>query len=438
MAIRKMPSRIKVRRGTYQQWYNANPTLEDGEITFVTTGQDAGKFKVGDGSKKWRQLAYTASRFPEEAVQLVDQIASSTLPENGDIKQLFQAIRNYLKWETQTRQTSDSQLQHNINQEGQLREGQDTIIVEALSEEAVNRANGDEAVRFWAKSYTDAAQLATQTWLPAVNLLTSLDEIVGLSPSINYLCRVVADTDPANNGVYQAIAGWDEAPIWTFFSDNADWIDEIELAGAIDEHNQDEDAHQDIRNQIALISGDGLAEMLENMAALLNTKAPLASPALTGTPTAPTAAQSVNNTQIATTAYVRSAVSSVAGFVASEPVGTLYMSTSSTGPATHRGGTWTQWGKGKFLVGKADSGTFNKTPETSGATGGAETHTLTVSEMPSHTHQIYSYASYSVPGGVVGINGISGNVESGAKGGGAAHNNLPPYEVVYIFKKTVL
>ncbi|CAD5451894.1 phage tail protein [Escherichia coli] len=42
-------------------------------------------------------------------------------------------------------------------------------------------------------------------------------------------------------------------------------------------------------------------------------KAPLSSPALTGTPTAPTAAQSVNNTQIATTAFVKSAIAEMVG-----------------------------------------------------------------------------------------------------------------------------
>ncbi|MDJ5729168.1 phage tail protein [Salmonella enterica] len=42
-------------------------------------------------------------------------------------------------------------------------------------------------------------------------------------------------------------------------------------------------------------------------------KAPLSSPALTGTPTAPTAAQSVNNTQIATTAFVKSAIATMVG-----------------------------------------------------------------------------------------------------------------------------
>ncbi|MED0554978.1 phage tail protein, partial [Escherichia coli] len=47
--------------------------------------------------------------------------------------------------------------------------------------------------------------------------------------------------------------------------------------------------------------------------ALNDTKAPLKSPALTGTPTAPTAAQGTNNTQIATTAYVRAAISALVG-----------------------------------------------------------------------------------------------------------------------------
>jgi hypothetical protein len=48
--------------------------------------------------------------------------------------------------------------------------------------------------------------------------------------------------------------------------------------------------------------------IVNNIANLFATRAPLASPALTGTPTTPTAAQTVNNTQIASTAYVKTAV----------------------------------------------------------------------------------------------------------------------------------
>ncbi|ENK6141121.1 tail fiber protein [Salmonella enterica subsp. enterica serovar Berta] len=78
----------------------------------------------------------------------------------------------------------------------------------------------------------------------------------------------------------------------------------------------------------ALINGaPGTLDTLKEIAAAINNdpnfsttinnalalKAPLASPALTGVPTAPTAAQGTNNTQIATTAYVRAAISALVG-----------------------------------------------------------------------------------------------------------------------------
>ncbi|HFI7496186.1 phage tail protein [Escherichia coli] len=63
----------------------------------------------------------------------------------------------------------------------------------------------------------------------------------------------------------------------------------------------------------AIYNDPNFSTTINNALAL---KAPLSSPALTGTPTAPTAAQSVNNTQIATTAFVKSAI---AGMVGSAP-----------------------------------------------------------------------------------------------------------------------
>lgn len=79
---------------------------------------------------------------------------------------------------------------------------------------------------------------------------------------------------------------------------------------------------------IALVNGaPATLDTLKEIAAAINNdpnfsttinnalalKAPLASPALTGTPTAPTAAQTVNNTQIATTAFVKSALAALVG-----------------------------------------------------------------------------------------------------------------------------
>lgn len=60
------------------------------------------------------------------------------------------------------------------------------------------------------------------------------------------------------------------------------------------------------------------------------------------------------------------------------PVGSIYLSVSSTSPATLFGGTWVQL-KDRFLIGAGNSYSVN-------ATGGATTHTLTTAEMPSHTH----------------------------------------------------
>ena len=102
--------------------------------------------------------------------------------------------------------------------------------------------------------------------------------------------------------------------------------------------------------------------------------ATLPSPTLTGTPIAPTAAAGTNTTQIATTAFVTS------GLQAAYPVGSIYMSTVSTNPATLFGfGTWVAYGQGRMPI-SAD-GTY-----TAGSTGGAATTTISTANLPSHTH----------------------------------------------------
>lgn len=123
------------------------------------------------------------------------------------------------------------------------------------------------------------------------------------------------------------------------------------------------------------------------------------------------------------------------------PVGSIYTSTVSTDPGELFGGTWEQI-KDVFLLAAGD--TYD-----AGATGGEATHTLTVYEMPSHRHDWNGYsglasvtdtATYKIP-----INGTSSwlgqSFASSAKGpqsagGGTAHNNMPPYLVVYAWKRT--
>ena len=68
-----------------------------------------------------------------------------------------------------------------------------------------------------------------------------------------------------------------------------------------------------VRGLISTLSGtvSTLNETVSSVQSELNKKAPLASPKLTGTPTAPTASSGTNNTQIATTAFVKTALSGI-------------------------------------------------------------------------------------------------------------------------------
>ena len=151
------------------------------------------------------------------------------------------------------------------------------------------------------------------------------------------------------------------------------------------------------------------------------------------------------------------------------PVGSIYMSVNSTSPATLFGGTWEQL-QNRFLLGAGSS-------YSNGSTGGASTVSLNVNQMPSHQHWVEGTTSHA------SLTGVLGNVFSGATdnksgivtqkniasyrqysqssdqtnnwadwvidashshtfgaltnfiGGSQAHENMPPYLVVYMWKR---
>lgn len=138
------------------------------------------------------------------------------------------------------------------------------------------------------------------------------------------------------------------------------------------------------------------------------------------------------------------------------PVGSIYMSTNSTSPATLFGkGTWERI-QDTFLLAAGSS-------YSAGSTGGEVTHTLTTDEMPAHAHtpsnSAYEFGTYQ--GGLNNSNiarkavyeNSSGQLRVIAQdnnkydqlnthgststvGAGAAHNNMPPYLTVYMWKRT--
>ena len=96
-------------------------------------------------------------------------------------------------------------------------------------------------------------------------------------------------------------------------------------------------------NELAAALNDD-ANFATTVTTSLGLKAPLASPALTGTPTAPTASANTNNTQIATTAYVDSAVGGASGTYTNASVDThLNTSTASTNEVLSWNGSDYDW-----------------------------------------------------------------------------------------------
>lgn len=115
------------------------------------------------------------------------------------------------------------------------------------------------------------------------------------------------------------------------------------------------------------------------------------------------------------------------------PVGSIYMSTINANPATLFGGTWEQL-EDRFLLGAGQT-------YAAGATGGESEHSLTINEMPEHNHTVPGYLSFQQGTGngfpLFGANG-SATYNTGSSGAGQPHNNMPPYIVVYMWKRLTL
>lgn len=192
---------------------------------------------------------------------------------------------------------------------------------------------------------------------------------------------------------------------------------------------------------LKLIKGTEINTEFNNIQIAIATKADLASPAFSGNPTATTQTFGNSSSRLATTAFVQTA------FQALYPVGTIYTSVVSTNPNTLFGfGTWVAFGTGKTLVG-IDTGdtSFDTVEETGGSKDAivvAHTHTIT---DPGHTHSVNSAGEAAgggrfVSGGDVGTPLTTLSKTTGitidSAGTTGINANLPPYIVVYFWKRT--
>lgn len=124
---------------------------------------------------------------------------------------------------------------------------------------------------------------------------------------------------------------------------------------------------------------------------------------------------------------------------AENPVGHIRMETTNVNPATYLGfGTWELWGSGRVPVGVDTTQTEFSTVE---KTGGEKEHTLTIDEMPKHSHAPQNNSAVMASSGSGDINQTSGSrtyeiLQIGSTGGSQPHNNLQPYITCYMWKRT--
>lgn len=114
------------------------------------------------------------------------------------------------------------------------------------------------------------------------------------------------------------------------------------------------------------------------------------------------------------------------------PIGSIYLSYTSTPPSTLFGGTWVSFSPARTLYTTAS---VSSTEDT----GGSFTHILTIAEMPKHRHKLFQTASTQYPGtsGIAYGRASSGATQTiGSIGLGFSHNNTQPYAVCYMWKRT--
>lgn len=138
--------------------------------------------------------------------------------------------------------------------------------------------------------------------------------------------------------------------------------------------------------------------------------------------------------RFATENYVKTSLSDILQVV--YPIGSIYISVNDISPASLFGGAWEQI-ENVFLLGAGSLYPI-------GSTGGEAIHTLTVDEMPTHYHGAHGI-SIATTGNEVNLALRSttlsekhyGDVEMrvDSTGGSEAHNNMPPYLAVYMWKR---
>ena len=423
MANKIFNIRVKNKRDTEANWKKKNPVLLDGEIIIVTTTSGDTRFKVGDGKKTYNQLPFQDQK-TRDLIPSVDSSLSSTSTNPVQNKIIKSELDK--KAERDVVNTTTNGLMSVADKkklDGIAAGANKTTVDSALSSTSTNPVQNKVVNAALINKLNKNADLTTDykiltekdVWAKAGVYAGdgSFDNTICLKCSGAGSGKVVTDS----NALSRLSVG---APVSTDDATTKNYVD-TELGKKLNK------------------SGGTLTGNLTGKY-------------ITGTWLQTTEATDLGRTpdKIAvldesgwvyyrTPAEIKTDIGIDTQTIIDTiyPYGSIYITLNQTSPSKLFPGTYWKQIKNRFLL--SASSTYSAS-----SVGGEATHALTTDEMPEHRHSIY----YPNAGGPYGDAAISYPEGSGtdktweaemcktqSAGGGAAHNNMPPYLAVYMWER---
>lgn len=434
MANKIFNTRVKNKRDTEANWKSKNPVLLDGEIIIVTTTSGDTRFKVGDGKKTYNQLPFQDQK-TRDLIPSVDSSLSSTSTNPVQNKIIKSELDKKAERDVVNTTTNGLMSVADKKKLDGIATGATKITVDtALSDTSTNPVQN--------KIVNDALKGKFSTSGGGISGDVTMFKRLDVKGVLDAHETIMAEKDVQclydnNSRIRLACDSSGSAKITT---DGLYSYARLKIASPTDNDDATTKNYVDT----------GLSGKLDKSGGTLTGN--LTGKYITGTWLQTTAATDLGRTpgKIAVLdesgwVYYRTplelladlgteTVDEILGLV--YPVGSIYMSINNVSPATLFGGKWVQI-KGRFLLGASDVYKAN-------TTGGEATHALTTDEMPEHRHSIY-YPNSGGPYGDAAISYPEGSdtdktweaemCKTQSAGGSAAHNNMPPYLVVYMWRR---
>lgn len=403
MANKIFNTRIKNKRDTEANWTSKNPVLLNGEIIVVDTASGETRFKVGDGAKKYSQLPFQDAATLGNYVPTTRKVNNKALSSNisltasdiGALPSTTTALKNphALTFTGAVTGSYDGSAAKSVAIPS-VDSSLSSTSTNAIQNKAVNTALSGKA--------STAVATTSANGLMSASDKTKLNGIaIGANKTTVDSALSTTSTNPVQNKAVKAAL---DSKLNTSGGTLTGNLTGQYLTGTWLQTTDATDLGS-TPSKVAVLDGSGwvysrtLAELKSDIG--------------------------VDTATLVDLFY---------------PIGSIYMSTDTTNPQSRFTGTYWLPIYNRFLLGAGD--TYK-----AGTMGGEATHTLTRSEIPSHYHDEYlgnDGGSDSAPSGYSGWPNIAytsnktwwaTGSKTSAAGGDGAHNNMPPYLAVYMWRR---